>query len=47
MDSDRQNDPKDIPTLLDKLINENLDIVSGWRKERKDKFIRVFFFKYG
>lgn len=43
MDSDRQNDPKDIPTLLDKLINENLDIVSGWRKERKDKFIRVFF----
>jgi glycosyltransferase involved in cell wall biosynthesis len=43
MDSDRQNDPKDIPNIVEKLINENLDIVSGWRKERKDKFIRVFF----
>ncbi|MBF0434813.1 MAG: glycosyltransferase family 2 protein [Magnetococcales bacterium] len=35
MDSDRQNDPKDIPRLLDKL-NQGYDVVSGWRKERKD-----------
>ncbi|MBF0138940.1 MAG: glycosyltransferase family 2 protein [Magnetococcales bacterium] len=35
MDSDRQNDPKDIPRLLEKL-NEGYDVVSGWRKERKD-----------
>jgi glycosyltransferase involved in cell wall biosynthesis len=36
MDGDLQNDPKDIPRLLD-LIKEN-DIVSGWRKSRKDPF---------
>lgn len=35
MDSDQQNDPKDIPRLLDKL-NEGYDVVSGWRKDRKD-----------
>lgn len=37
LDGDLQNDPDDIPKLLD-LINEN-DIVSGWRKKRKDPFI--------
>lgn len=37
MDSDLQNDAKDIPMLVDK-INEGYDVVSGWRKERKDKF---------
>ncbi len=35
-DADLQNDPMDIPALLDKL-NEGYDVVSGWRKERKDK----------
>lgn len=35
MDSDLQNDPADIPRLLAKL-EENYDVVSGWRKERKD-----------
>lgn len=38
MDADRQNDPKDIPRLLAKL-EEGYDIVSGWRKHRKDPFI--------
>lgn len=38
MDSDLQNDPADIPRLLEK-INEGYDVVSGWRAERKDKFI--------
>lgn len=38
MDADLQNDPKDIPMLLDKM-KEGYDIVSGWRKNRKDKFI--------
>ena len=38
LDSDLQNDPKDIPNLLHKLINENLDLVVGWRKDRKDNF---------
>lgn len=38
MDGDRQNDPKDIPNLLKK-IDEGFDIVSGWRKQRKDKYL--------
>ena len=35
MDADLQNDPADIPLLLAKL-NEGYDMVSGWRKDRKD-----------
>ncbi|RTZ67928.1 MAG: glycosyltransferase [Aquificaceae bacterium] len=38
MDGDLQNDPHDIPKLLEK-INEGYDIVSGWRKNRKDPFL--------
>lgn len=38
MDSDLQNDPGDIPLLLDKL-DEGYDVVSGWRRERKDKWL--------
>ncbi len=38
LDSDLQNDPKDIPALLKKLINEELDLVVGWRKDRKDNY---------
>jgi glycosyltransferase involved in cell wall biosynthesis len=37
MDSDLQNDPADIPRMLEKL-DEGYDVVSGWRKNRKDKF---------
>lgn len=39
IDSDLQNDPDDIPMLLAKL-DEGYDVVSGWRKERKDAAIR-------
>lgn len=40
IDGDLQNDPNDIPLLLKK-IDEGYDVVSGWRKHRKDKlFIR-------
>lgn len=35
MDGDLQNDPADIPMLVDKL-NEGYDVVSGWRKKRHD-----------
>src|SRR2546423_10183243 len=35
MDGDGQNDPADIPRLLDKL-NEGFDVVSGWRTARED-----------
>lgn len=38
MDGDLQNDPADIPRLLTKL-DEGFDVVSGWRKDRKDKAI--------
>lgn len=38
IDSDLQNDPKDIPSLIQKLIGEELDLVVGWRKDRKDNF---------
>src|SRR5690349_15560955 len=38
MDADLQNDPADIQRLLDKL-DEGYDVVSGWRKNRKDKMI--------
>ncbi len=37
MDADLQNDPADIPKLLEK-INEGYDIVTGWRYDRKDPF---------
>lgn len=38
MDADLQNDPADIERLLQKL-DEGYDVVSGWRKNRKDKMI--------
>jgi glycosyltransferase involved in cell wall biosynthesis len=38
MDADLQNDPADITRLLKKL-DEGYDVVSGWRKNRKDKMI--------
>jgi glycosyltransferase involved in cell wall biosynthesis len=38
MDADLQNDPADIGRLLEKL-NEGYDVVSGWRKDRKDTWL--------
>jgi glycosyltransferase involved in cell wall biosynthesis len=38
IDGDRQNDPADIPRLLAKL-DEGFDVVSGWRKDRKDRWL--------
>lgn len=40
MDGDRQNDPKDIPALVDRLDDPpGFDVVSGWRKNRQDKLM--------
>ena len=38
MDGDRQNDPADIPRLLERL-DQGFDVVSGWRKDRQDHFL--------
>ncbi|MFH0876016.1 MAG: glycosyltransferase family 2 protein [archaeon] len=42
MDSDLQNDPSDIPRLIEK-INEGYDVVSGWRENRKDNLSKRIF----
>lgn len=41
IDADLQNDPADIPRLLEKLEKEGLDVVSGWRRRRRDEPVRV------
>ena len=38
LDGDRQNDPADIPRLLE-IIGTGYELVSGWRKDRKDPFV--------
>jgi glycosyltransferase involved in cell wall biosynthesis len=38
-DGDLQNDPQDIPAMVEHLERKNLDIVCGWRKDRKDKWL--------
>ena len=40
LDGDLQNDPHDIPHLLEK-IDEGYDVVSGWRRDRRDDARRV------
>lgn len=41
LDADLQDDPKEIPKLLDKL-NEGYDLISGWKKVRHDSFFKTF-----
>ena len=38
MDADLQNDPADIPMMLEKLV-QGYDVVSGWRINRQDPFL--------
>lgn len=38
MDGDQQNDPRDIPMLVQKLA-EGYDVVAGWRRNRNDPFL--------
>jgi len=42
MDGDGQNDPRDIPRLLEKL-EQGYDVASGWRKNRKDPLLNKRF----
>jgi dolichol-phosphate mannosyltransferase len=41
LDADLQNDPADIPGLLDLLLDSNVDMVNGIRKKRRDSVIRL------
>ena len=40
LDGDGQNNPADIPKLIHFLEDNDLDVVSGWRKNRKDSYIK-------
>ncbi|MEJ2572875.1 MAG: glycosyltransferase family 2 protein [Gammaproteobacteria bacterium] len=40
MDGDMQNDPVDIPRMVKRLLEEDLDLVAGWRKDRQDTMMR-------
>lgn len=39
MDGDLQNDPHDIPAMLQQLIDQDLDLLVGWRKNRQDALL--------
>jgi len=39
IDGDQQNDPRDLPKLLQTMDEGGFDVVSGWRQHRKDKLL--------
>jgi glycosyltransferase involved in cell wall biosynthesis len=41
LDADRQNDPHDIPRMLEHLEAGQCDLVNGWRKDRNDPWLRL------
>jgi glycosyltransferase involved in cell wall biosynthesis len=43
MDADLQNDPHDIPDLLTTMEKEDLDVICGWRVNRKDNISKKLF----
>ncbi|MDH4229025.1 MAG: glycosyltransferase family 2 protein [Nitrospirota bacterium] len=40
MDADLQDDPEEVPRMLELLASHNLDVVSGWKRSRRDPFSR-------
>lgn len=40
MDGDRQNNPADIPRMIEYMDDNDLDVVSGWRKNRRDSIMK-------
>ncbi len=42
MDGDLQNDPSDIPSMLDIAVNEEYDVVTGIRQKRQDSIFKTF-----
>lgn len=43
LDGDLQNDPADIPRLVAELVERDLDLLQGWRRNRQDESLRMFF----
>ena len=41
LDADLQDDPIEIPRFLEKLQNESIDVISGWKKKRYDPWHKV------
>jgi glycosyltransferase involved in cell wall biosynthesis len=41
LDGDLQDDPHDVRRMYDQLISEGADVISGWRRERKDNVVKV------
>jgi glycosyltransferase involved in cell wall biosynthesis len=39
LDGDLQNDPADIPRLVDELLERDLDLLQGWRRDRQDALL--------
>ena len=39
LDGDLQNDPADIPRMIDELLDRDLDLLQGWRKDRRDALL--------
>lgn len=39
MDGDLQNDPADVPALIQMMETEGVDVITGWRKNRQDKAV--------
>ena len=42
LDGDLQNDPADIPAMVEQLLERDLDLLQGWRRERQDNWLRKF-----
>ncbi len=40
LDGDGQNDPADLPELIKRLLDDDADMVNGWRQKRMDSFVR-------
>lgn len=47
LDADLQNDPADLPKMLKKIADENLDCVCGWRRSRQDTLLKAGLSKTG
>ena len=42
LDGDLQNDPADLPRMVEVLVNQDLDLLCGWREKRQDGIDRTF-----